>query len=248
MQDFGLLLEHSAAAHGHICPGQAVGVRMAILGCRLIGLDEPKHRGQIKKLIVYVEMDRCTADAVANVTGVKLGRRSLKFIDYGIMAATFVNLETGKAFRIISTEESRDLAPAYAPEIGGKYEQQLEAYKRMPDSVLFRVQQVEVSLTEFDLPGPTSFKVTCDRCGQMIRDHREVIKNQAVLCKICGDEAYFSNARDITWPDMNWSPEKRPQISQKNKPESQEQHNQISPRGKGKGGTHYFHINSAHSP
>ncbi|MEE8415053.1 MAG: FmdE family protein [Desulfobacterales bacterium] len=251
MQDFESLLEHSAAAHGHICPGQAVGVRMAILGCRLIGLDEPKHRDQIKKLVVYVEMDRCTADAVANVTGVKLGRRSLKFMDYGIMAATFVNLETGKAFRIISTEESRDLAPAYAPEIGGKYEQQLEAYKRMPDSVLFRVQQVEVPITEFDLPGPTRFKVTCDRCGQMIRDHREVIKDQAVLCKICGDEAYFSNARYITWPDINWSPEKRSQISQKkqkNKTESKKQHNQIRHRDRGKIGIHHFHINSAHSP
>lgn len=251
MQDFESLLEHSAAAHGHICPGQAVGVRMAILGCRLIGLDEPKHRDQIKKLIVYVEMDRCTADAVANVTGVKLGRRSLKFMDYGIMAATFVNLETGKTFRIISTEESRDLAPAYAPEIGGKSAQQLEAYKRMPDSVLFRVQQVEVPISKFDLPGPTRFKVTCDRCGQMIRDHREVIKDQAVLCKICGDEAYFSNARDITWPDMNWSPEKRPEISQKkqkNKPESKKQHNQISHRDRGKIGIHHFHINSANSP
>ena len=251
MQDFESLLEHSAAAHGHICPGQAVGVRMAILGCRLIGLDEPKHRDQIKKLIVYVEMDRCTADAVANVTGVKLGRRSLKFMDYGIMAATFVNLETGKAFRIISTEDSRDLAPAYAPEIGGKYEQQLEAYKRMPDSVLFRVQQVEVPISEFDLPGPTRFKETCDRCGQMIRDHREVIKDQAVLCKICGDEAYFSNARDIIWPDMNWSPEKRPQISQKkqrNKTESEKQHNQISHRDRGKIDIHHFHINSAQSP
>ena len=248
MQDFESLLEQSGAAHGHICPGQAVGVRMAILGCRLIGLDEPTHRDQIKKLIVYVEMDRCTADAVANVTGVKLGRRSLKFMDYGIMAATFVNLETGKAFRIISTEESRDLAPAYAPEIGEKYAQQLEAYKRMPDSVLFRVQQVEVPITKFDLPGPTRFKVTCDRCGQMIRDHREVIQDQTVLCKICGDETYFSNARDIIWPDMNWSPEKRPGISQKNKTKSKNLPNQNKPKDMEKISIDHFQINSAHSP
>jgi formylmethanofuran dehydrogenase subunit E len=90
---------------------------MAMLGCRLIGLDEPTRREQIKKLIVFVEMDRCTADAVAHVTGAKLGRRSLKFMDYGIMAATFLNLETGKAFRVVSTEEARDLAEVYAPEV-----------------------------------------------------------------------------------------------------------------------------------
>ena len=125
MQDFETLLNGSSESHGHLCPGQVVGVRMAMLGCRLIGLDEPTNRKQIKKLIVYVEMDRCTADAVAYTTGVKLGRRSLKFMDYGIMAATFVNLETGKVFRVISTEESRDLAEVYAPEIQGKHARQL---------------------------------------------------------------------------------------------------------------------------
>jgi formylmethanofuran dehydrogenase subunit E len=106
-------------------------------------------------LIVYVEMDRCPADAVAHVTGVRLGRRSLKFMDYGIMAATFLNLESGKAFRIISTEEARDLAPFYAPDVAGKSAQQLEAYKLMPDSQLFRVQSVSLRLTESDMPGPT---------------------------------------------------------------------------------------------
>jgi formylmethanofuran dehydrogenase subunit E len=208
MHDFKSLIKSSAAAHGHLCPGQVVGVRMAMLGCRLIGLEEPTRRDQIKKLIVYVEMDRCTADAVAHVTGVKLGRRSLKFMDYGIMAATFVNLETQKAFRIISTEESRDLALAYAPEVAEKYARQLKAYERMPDSVLFRVQEVDVDIDELDLPGPTRRKVTCSRCGQVVRDGREVIAQGHPLCRPCAGGAYFSNARDITWPDMNRTPGK----------------------------------------
>jgi formylmethanofuran dehydrogenase subunit E len=206
METFEVLLESSANAHGHLCPGQVVGVRMAMLGCRLIGLDEPKRHDQIKKLIVYVEMDRCTADAVAHVTGVKLGRRSLKFMDYGIMAATFVNLETGKAFRVVSTEEARDLAGAYAPEIAEKYPQQLAAYKRMPDSVLFRVQQVEVKIDDCDMPGPTRYKATCSRCGQVVRDQREVIEKNQLLCKPCAQGSYFSNAREVTWPDMNRKP------------------------------------------
>jgi len=206
MEDFEVLLKKSAAAHGHLCPGQAVGVRMAMLGCRLIGLDDPASHTQIKKLIVYVEMDRCTADAVACTTGVKLGRRSLKFVDYGIMAATFVNLETGKAIRIISTEESRDLAEAYAPEIADKHARQLEAYKRMPDSVLFRVQQVKVAVPDEDYPGPTRFKATCSGCGQVVRDGREVNKDGRLFCKPCTDDVYFKEAREITWPDMNWVP------------------------------------------
>jgi len=206
MQDFKILLEKSAELHGHLCPGQTVGVRMAMLGCRLIELDEPWRHDQIKKLIVYVEMDRCTADAVAYVTGVKLGRRSLKLVDYGIMAATFLNLKTKMAFRIISTEDARDLAPAYAPEIAGKSAQQLEAYLRMPDSVLFRVQQVQVSVNEFDLPGPTRRKVACQQCGQVIRDSREVVRNGRSLCKPCAEGAYYSNPCEIIWEDMNWAP------------------------------------------
>ena len=206
MEAFEKLLESSADTHGHLCPGQVVGVRMAMLGCRLIGLDEPRRHDQIKKLIVYVEMDRCTADAVAHVTGVKLGRRSLKFVDYGIMAATFINLESVKAFRVICTEGARDLACQYAPQIPEKYQRQLAAYQRMPDSVLFRVQQVEVVLSEFDLPGRTRRKVLCSRCGQTVRDHREVVVNGANLCRPCAHGAYYNNAREIIWPDMNWAP------------------------------------------
>ncbi len=206
MKPFQDLLRASAEEHGHLCPGQVVGVRMAMLGCRLIGLDEPRCHDQIKKLIVYVEMDRCTADAVAHVTGVKLGRRSLKFMDYGIMAATFVNLETGNSFRVISTEEARDLTPIYAPEVAGKHPQQLEAYQRMPDSVLFRVQQVEVSINEFDMPGPTRHKATCSRCGQVVRDGREVIQDGQSLCRPCTRAVYFSNAKEVRWSNMNWSP------------------------------------------
>lgn len=209
MKPFDELLASSAKAHGHLCPGQVVGVRMAILGCRLIGLEEPQRLDQIKKLIIYVEMDRCTGDAVAHTTGVKLGRRSLKHMDFGIMAATFLNLETKKAVRIVSTEESRELVTLYADDITVYPDQQIEAYKRMPDSVLFRVQEVEVTLSEYDFPGPTRRKVACARCGQVVRDHREIVKDGVNLCKICAGKAYFTNAREISWPDMNWTPVKK---------------------------------------
>ena len=208
MKSFEALLDSSAAAHGHMCPGQAVGVRMAMLGCRLIGLDDPSHPDQIKTFIVYVEMDRCAADAVSHVTGARLGRRSLKYVDYGIMAATFLHLETRDAFRVISREAARDLSSVYSPDIAEESTQQLEAYKRMPDSVLFRVQSVTVDLSAFDMPGPTRHKTTCSQCGQVVRDHREVITGGESLCRPCADGAYFQDARQTPWPDMNWSPKK----------------------------------------
>ncbi len=206
MQSFETLLSTSAEAHGHLCPGQVVGVRMAMLGCRLLGLDNPTGRAQIKKFLVYIEMDRCTADAIAHVTGVKLGRRSLKFMDYGIMAATFLHLETGKAYRILSTEESRDLSCFYAPEESEKRTQQLLAYKRMPDNVLFRVQKVHAVVNTLDLPGPTRQKVACAHCGQVVRDGREIMQDGKPLCRPCSDSCYFSDPKEILWPEMDWTP------------------------------------------
>jgi formylmethanofuran dehydrogenase subunit E len=206
MKSFEELLGESVGAHGHLCPGQIVGVRMGLLGLRLLGFEAPPTYPQLKKLIVFVEMDRCTGDAVAYVTNAKLGRRSLKFVDYGIMAATFVNLDSGEAYRVISTEESRDLALMYAPLETDKRTAQLAAYRIMPDSVLFRVQQVQVDLTPFDLPGPTRRKVTCVHCGQVVRDHREVVKDGLPYCRPCAGGGYFQAAREIAWEEMNWAP------------------------------------------
>ncbi len=191
MQDFETLLKGSASAHGHLCPGQVIGVRMAMLGCELIGLDNPSALPQIKNLIVYVEIDRCATDAIAHVTGARLGRRSLKFIDNGIMAATFVNLENGCAYRLRSTEDSRGLADQYAPNIVDPHQQQLEAYKRMPNDILFKVEAVEVVVPVHDLPGPTRFKATCQDCGVVVRDKKEVSKNGKVLCRACAFGSYY---------------------------------------------------------
>jgi len=191
LKDFNTLLEGSAQAHGHLCPGQVIGVRMAMLGCRLIGLDEPSTLPQIKKIIVYVEMDRCATDAISYVTGVKLGRRSLKFIDNGIMAATFVNLETGNAFRIVSTETAQELAPKLMPHIEDSRLAQLEAYKIMNDSDLFTVSRVKVNVPAAEMPGPTRFKAVCARCGIVVRDKKEVLKNNQILCRPCAFGSYY---------------------------------------------------------
>lgn len=197
MESFEVLLEGSAKAHGHLCPGQVIGVRMAMLGCKLIDLNDPWSANQIKKLVVYVEIDRCATDAIAYVTGAKLGRRSLKFVDYGIMAATFVNLETNRAFRIVSTEESRRLASNYAHSILDEYQRRVRAYKIMPLEELFQVHEVQVNIPESDLPGPSRFKAVCHQCGQVIRDRKEILKDGMALCAPCGLGPYFRLSKKV---------------------------------------------------
>lgn len=191
MKSFEELLETSVAAHGHLCAGQVIGVRMAMLGLKLVGIDDPDEQENRKKLIVYVEIDRCATDAIQSVTGCRLGRRSLKYKDFGINAATFVNLETGDAFRIVSTEESRAHAKDLVPEEPNPYKRQLMGYQRMSDEELFRIEPVEVLLKETEMPGPARKKATCSRCGQMVRDGRDVVIGDEVLCRPCAGEAYF---------------------------------------------------------
>src|SRR5215212_270962 len=111
------LIDECGSLHGHICPGQILGVRMAVLGCSLTGIEDPRGSDR-KKLLVWVEIDRCVTDAVSAVTGVRLGKRSLKFLDYGKVAATFLNTETGEAVRVVALEESRRLADERHPEVG----------------------------------------------------------------------------------------------------------------------------------
>jgi formylmethanofuran dehydrogenase subunit E len=189
MEDFETLLTRSVQHHGHLCPGQIIGVRMAMLGCRLIGIEEP--RKEIKKLIVFVEIDRCASDAISVVTGVKLGRRSLKFVDNGIMAASFLNLETGCAYRISATERSRDLAKKYAPHIQNIRERQLHAYRLMPASELFKIEEIKIVLQDLDLPGPTRRKILCEKCGETVRDGKEVLSDGRMYCRPCAGDTYF---------------------------------------------------------
>lgn len=188
--DFGALLDESAKIHGHLCPGQALGVKMSMLGLKEIGIKDPKGKDR-KNVIVFVEMDRCATDAVQSVTGCSLGHRTMKFMDYGKMAATFLNLKTGRAVRVIAREDSREKAKEYFPEIENKYTAQLEAYKIMPDEELFDVMDVNISVRPEDMPGRPLSRVRCDMCGEYVQDMREIRRNGDVLCKPCAEKGYY---------------------------------------------------------
>ncbi|MFC1513292.1 FmdE family protein [Thermodesulfobacteriota bacterium] len=189
MESFDVLLERSTKIHGHICAGQVIGVRLSMLGLAAIGIADPK--AQRKEFYVLVEIDRCATDAIQSVTGCSLGKRSMKWLDYGIMAATFVNLKTDKAVRITALEEARETSKKYAPEIDDKYKQQLEAYRIMPDEELFKVQQVKVAIPNADMPGRPMKRVQCDACGDWVQDCREVVREGKNLCRPCADGRYY---------------------------------------------------------
>lgn len=191
MESFEVLLERSTAIHGHLCAGQVIGVRMSMLGLAAIGIHDPKGLDR-KKLYVLVEIDRCATDAIQSVTGCSLGKRSMRWVDYGIMAATFVNLDTGKAMRIVAREESRELSKKYCPEIDNKYKQQLEAYRVMPEEELFAIEEVRVNIPQQDMPGRPLKRVQCQSCGDWVQDCRDVEQDGKLLCRGCAQGKYYS--------------------------------------------------------
>ena len=183
-------LDEAAVAHGHLCAGQVLGVRMALLGLKKLNIEDPKGKDR-KRLVTFVEIDRCATDAVGVVTGCRLGKRALKFRDWGKMAATFVDLESGKAVRIAARESSKELAKSMHPEIPEKNKQQMLAYQEMPDEQLFQSQWVHVELPPEEMPGYKGERVVCAQCGEGINFQREVRRGGKSLCRACAGERYY---------------------------------------------------------
>lgn len=183
-------LDDAAVAHGHLCAGQVLGVRMAMLGLKKLGLEDPEGKDR-KRIVTFVEIDRCATDAVMVVTGCRLGKRALKFRDWGKMAATFVDVETGKAVRIAARESSKAVAQSLHPEITDKNQQQMAAYREMPDEQMFQAQWVHVELPPEEFPGYKGERISCAQCGEGISYRREVRMGAKTLCRGCAGERYY---------------------------------------------------------
>jgi formylmethanofuran dehydrogenase subunit E len=190
MKTLDELLEEAKIAHGHLCAGQVLGVRMALCGLHELGIDDPRGRDR-KRLVTYVEIDRCATDAIGVVTGCRLGKRALKFRDWGKMAATFVDLETGRAIRVAARESSKELARQLHPELQNKNAQQMLAYRELSDQQLFATQWVSVQVGPQEMPGFKGERIVCDQCGEGINYHRELQRDGRTLCRGCAGESYY---------------------------------------------------------
>ena len=198
MQSLEALLREAETAHGHLCAGQVLGVRMAMLGCRMLGIDDPRGPADRKRLVTFVEIDRCATDAIAVVTGCRLGKRALKFRDWGKMAASFLDLGRaanpalsleaipgGRAVRVAALESSKDLARALYPHIEAKNAQQMAAYRELPDADLFSTEWVSIPLHAREMPGYKSARIACELCGEGINYDRDVLVDERTLCQGC---------------------------------------------------------------
>jgi formylmethanofuran dehydrogenase subunit E len=176
--DYETLLAEAGRFHGDICPGIQIGTRMTMCGLRNIGLTDPTGSDR-KKLIVFVEIDRCATDAIMALTGCRPGKRTMKIRDYGKMAATFINLESGKAVRVAAKPKKND-GNDTAPD-----------FSSIPDGDMFFISEVEVLLRQEDMPGKPLRSCQCKRCGATVLDGREIEASGEVFCKPCFEQGDY---------------------------------------------------------
>lgn len=189
MSDLQTLLQQSAALHSHLCPRQVLGVRMGMYAAALLSLPLPQSD---KRLFTFVETDGCFADGVMVATGCSLGHRTMRLIDYGKAAATFVDTVTERAVRIAPHPLSRTRAREYAPDADSHWRAQLEGYQIVPAAELFQARTVELKLSLKALISQHGPRVTCAECGEEIINERQVEVDGRVLCRSCAGDSYWA--------------------------------------------------------
>ncbi len=201
MTELTHLLEASAARHSHLCPRQVLGTRIGLAGAAALGLDVPRTD---KRLLIIIETDGCFADGVEAATGCTVGHRTLRVEDYGKIAATFVDVKTGRAVRVAPRLNVRQRAYAYAPSESRHYFAQLKAYQAMPDRELLSVQPVQLTTPVEAIVSRASVRVNCEACGEEIINEREVEREGLTLCRACAGQAYYQPVVDTLcvpmWP------------------------------------------------
>ena len=187
--DLDKCLEEARLFHGSLCAGARMGVRMSLLGLNAIGINDPKGEDR-KSIMVFVEMDRCAADAILSVTGCRPGKRTMKIMDYGKMAATFINLKTGKAVRV--AERNNDGDKLFTLEMI-QNNPRTDDYLKQTDEELFTVTEVKVGISPEDMPGPPMRSVPCALCGERVLDRKDVTMDGKYLCRPCAEgNRYYS--------------------------------------------------------
>src|SRR5512143_3171150 len=182
------ILERSSSQHSHLCPRQVLGARMALAALELLHIEAPisKQTG-----LVILETDGCFADGIAAACGATVGHRTLRIHDMGKVAATFADVQTGRALRLSPRPDARLRARLYAPGEERHYFAQLRGYQVMPVSELLRLEDVVLDPPLRTILSIPNARAVCDCCGEEIINEREIVMDGVVLCRTCAHGGYY---------------------------------------------------------
>ena len=190
------ILEKSTKHHRHLCPRQVLGARMGLLAGQVLALELPQAH-DCKRLFIITETDGCGADGISHAVNCWIGRRTMRVEDYGKLAATFIDTQTGTAVRIVPRPHIRQLALEYAPEANNKWEAMLLGYQRIPDLDLLAVQPVILRTPIEQILSRPGRKAICQMCGEEIMNEREIVRGDRILCRSCAGDSYDDEKHDF---------------------------------------------------
>jgi formylmethanofuran dehydrogenase subunit E len=133
----------------------------------------------------------CTVDGVVAATGCTVGRRTMRIVDFGKVAATFVDTLTGEAIRIRPHPQARERARAWAPPAVDGWHAMLDGYRELPDCELLEARPETLTISMCDLIGRPGLRVQCAECGEEIMNGREVRADDLCLCRSCAGQQYI---------------------------------------------------------
>lgn len=195
MKSLDELLAQSATLHRHLCPRQVLGVQMGRLAAELLDLDLPQTD---KRLLTIVETDGCFTTGLSVATNCWVGRRTMRVEDYGKVAATLVDTQTGQTVRVAPSSAARESAATFAPEARNRWEAMLLGYQRMAPADLFVWRAVRLMTPVEAIVSRAGHRAICDRCGEEILNEREVMLGGATLCRHCAGGGYYHACDDET--------------------------------------------------
>lgn len=185
------LLRACASQHARLCPRQVLGLRIGLLAGDVLGIGVPRVD---KRLLAIAETDGCAVDGILVATGCTVGRRTLKVMDFGKVAATFIDSETTQTIRIVPRPGIRQAAMCLIPGAKSRWHAQLEAYQFMPSTELMEVYEVQLNFPLEDLIGQPGRRAVCAECGEEIINRREIVQAGRIVCQSCAGHGYYSNS------------------------------------------------------
>ena len=186
-------IEQTIAFHGHSCPGLAIGIRAAEIALREMAGVRPAA------LVCVTETDMCGVDAIQFLTGCTYGKGNLIHKDYGKMAFTFHDRDSGRAFRLLFNQQAwgdgREaftalMAKSSQGPLAPEEQERLEHLRIEVQRHLLDLPADEVFLLQAcpDQP-PRSARVlqnlTCDECAETVMESRTRRFAGKTLCLPC---------------------------------------------------------------
>ena len=165
--------DHVALFHGHVCPGLAMGYRMALAGLHALS----EQKAEDEEIVAIVENDACGVDAVQVLTGCTFGKGNLLFLDHGKSVYTLFARRSGTGVRIVWRDHHE------RSDIPEDRQERVTWILAAPECDIVELQPVQM-----ELPPKASIyeSVTCDACGERVmvtRIHREETRNLCIPCR-----------------------------------------------------------------